>query len=197
MVNRTYVELVITMQERMLNDARIAGTVGVCSNPASTNHSPALHTIQPAKIVQNGSNLDEASTPNSFAWRSSAAGPKKAELEQPKDVKDNTAKVSPEVTPLTKIPKKNDNSEGKAKRERDGTAGVSTAEQILKGGIDQAGAKNKSSEDGNRAEPQRPLNPFAKSSSNKEQSSSLLDSIKKMKVESEKVDKANGKKVKV
>uniref|UniRef100_A0A453KHX9 Calmodulin-binding domain-containing protein n=1 Tax=Aegilops tauschii subsp. strangulata TaxID=200361 RepID=A0A453KHX9_AEGTS len=180
------------MQERMLNDARTAGTVGVCSNPASTNHSPALHTIQPAKIVQTGGNLEEASTPNPFARRSSAAGPKKAESEQPKDVKDNIAKVSPAVTPSAKIPKKNDNSEGKAKRERDGTA-----EPILKGGIDQAGAKNKSSEEGNRGEPQRPLNPFAKSSSNKEQSSSLLDSIKKMKVESEKVDKANSKKVKV
>ncbi|XP_048529636.1 protein ENHANCER OF LHP1 1 [Triticum urartu] len=180
------------LEERMLNDARTAGTVGVCLNPASTNHSPALHAIQPAKIVQNGGNLEEASTPNPFARRSSAAGPKKAELEQPKDVKDNTAKVSPAVTPLAKIPKKNDNSEGKAKRERDGAA-----EQILKGGIDQAGAKNKGSEDSNRGEPQRPLNPFAKSSSNKEQSSSLLDSIKKMKVESEKVDKTNSKKVKV
>ncbi|KAI4991256.1 hypothetical protein ZWY2020_039627 [Hordeum vulgare] len=184
------------LEERMLNDARMTGTAGVCSNPASTNYSPALNKIQPAKIVQNGNNL-EASTPNPSARRSSAAGSKKAELEQPKNMKENTAKLSPAVTPSAKIPKKTDTSEGKAKRERDGTAGVSTAEQILKGGIDQAGAKNKSSEDGSRGEPQRPLNPFAKSSSNKEQSSSLLDSIKKMKVESEKVDKANSKKVKV
>uniref|UniRef100_A0ACD5XXV6 Uncharacterized protein n=1 Tax=Avena sativa TaxID=4498 RepID=A0ACD5XXV6_AVESA len=170
------------LEERMLNDAKIAGPAGVYSNATSTNHSPAFHTIQPAKIVQNGS---------------SASGSKKAEVEQPKEVKDNTAKVSPAVTPLAKIPKKNDNSEGKAKRARDGTAGASTVEQIPKAGTDQIGAKNKSSEDGNLAEPQRPLNPFAKSSSNKEQSTSLLDSIKKMKVESEKVDKANIKKVKV
>uniref|UniRef100_A0ACD5YJH1 Uncharacterized protein n=1 Tax=Avena sativa TaxID=4498 RepID=A0ACD5YJH1_AVESA len=170
------------LEERMLNDAKIAGPGGVYSNLTSTNHSPAFHAIQPAKIVQNGS---------------SASGSKKAEVEQPKEVKDNTAKVSPAVTPLAKIPKKNDNSEGKAKRARDGSAGVNAVQQIPKAGTDQIGAKNKSSEDGNRAEPQRPLNPFAKSSSNKEQSTSLLDSIKKMKVESEKVDKANIKKVKV
>ncbi|KAM0848004.1 hypothetical protein ACQ4PT_054654 [Festuca glaucescens] len=171
------------LEERMLNDARVGA---VCSNATSTNHPPVFHATQPAKIVQNGNNLEASpmATPNPFAQRSSAAVSKKVEVEQRKDVKDNNAKVSPAVTPLAKIPKKNDNSEGKAKRERDGTA-------------DQVGSITKSSEDGNRAEPQRPLNPFAKSSSNKEQSSSLLDSIKKMKVESEKVDKANVKKVKV
>ncbi|KAI4963768.1 hypothetical protein ZWY2020_010531 [Hordeum vulgare] len=127
------------LEERMLNDARMTGTAGVCSNPASTNYSPALNKIQPAKIVQNGNNL-EASTPNPSARRSSAAGSKKAELEQPKNMKENTAKLSPAVTlqpryPRRPIPLK------ESKEERDGTAGVSTAEQILKGGIDQAGAK--------------------------------------------------------
>ena len=186
------------LQERMLNDARIAGTEGVSSNVTRTNHSPAFHAIQPGKIVQNGNNLEVSpmATPNSFARLSSVAGSKKAEVEQP-DLKASTAKVSPAVTPLAKIPKKSDNSEGKAKRGRDGTTGVSTVEQIPKGGTDPVGSINKSSEDSNRATPQRPLNPFAKSSSNKEQSTSLLDSIKKMKVESEKVDKANIKKVKV
>jgi chromosome transmission fidelity protein 4 len=183
----------------MLNDARIAGTQGGSLNATRTNHSPAFHATQHAKIVQNGNNSEASAmaTPSPLARRSSASGSKKAEVEQPKDVEDNTAKVSPVVTPLAKIPMKNDSSNGKAKRDRDGAAGLSTVHQITKGGADQVGAKNKSSEDGNRAEPQRPLNPFAKSSSNKEQSSSLLDSIKKMKVESEKVDKANVKKVKV
>ncbi|CAM0950745.1 unnamed protein product [Alopecurus aequalis] len=183
------------LEERMLNDARIAGTEGVSSNVTRTNHSPAFHAIQPSKIVQNGNNLDTSpmAAPNPFARRSSAAGSKKAEVE----VKDRAAKVSPAVTPLAKIPTKSDNSEGNAKRERDGTGGASTVEQIPKGGTDQVGSKNKSSEDSNRATPQRPLNPFAKSSSNKEQPTSLLDSIKKMKVESEKVDKANIKKVKI
>jgi chromosome transmission fidelity protein 4 len=184
MFNITYVQVMVDiLQERMLNDARVGA---VCSNATSTNYPPAFHPTQPAKIVQNGNNLEASpmATPNPFARRSSAAVSKKAEVEQPNDVKDDNAKVSPAVTPLAKIPKKNDNSEGKAKRERDGIA-------------DQVGSKTKSSEDGNQAEPQRPLNPFAKSSSSKEQSSSLLDSIKKMKVESEKADKANVKKVKV
>lgn len=170
----------------MLNDIRIVGTVGICSDNTIAKYSPVLttHAMQPAKVVQNGNNLEASAlpTPNYVTQQNSATGSKKAKVEQPKEVKDTTAKVSPALTPLAKIPKKNEKVEGKPKRDMDGASAV---EQNPKGGIDQVGEKNKSNEDGNRAEPQRPVNPFAKSSSNKEQSSSLLDSIKKMKVENQ------------
>ena len=181
----------------MLNDARIAGAVGVCSNATITKYPPALtnHAIQPAKILQSGNNLEVSGmpTPNSFAQRSSGAGSKKAEVEQLKEVKDTTAKVSPAVTPSAKIPKNNEKVEGKAKRDRDGATGVSAVEEHSRGGTDQVDAKNKSNRDSSRAEPQRAVNPFAKSSSNKEHLSSLFDSIKKMKVDNEKVEKASSK----
>jgi chromosome transmission fidelity protein 4 len=60
-----------------------------------------------------------------------------------------------------------------------GASNVTAVHQNQKGGAAQIGVKNKDTEDSNQAEPQRPVNPFAKSSSSKEQSLSLLDYIKK------------------
>lgn len=182
------------LEERMLNDTRTPGAIGVCSSATTAKYSPSLttHAIQPAKTVQNGNNMEASAAPalNPFSpQRSSAPGSKKAEVEQLKEPK-VTEKASPSVTPLAKMPKKNEKAQGIAKTNRDVTAVV---EQLPKGVIDQVGVKNKSNEDSNRVEPQRPVNPFAKPSSNKDKSSSLLDSIKKMKVENEKVDKSNSK----
>jgi chromosome transmission fidelity protein 4 len=77
-----------------------------------------------------------------------------------------------------------------------GATNATAVHQNQKGGAAQIGVKNKDTKDSNQAEPQRPVNPFAKSSSSKEESLSLLNSIK-MKVKNEKVDKAITKKVKV
>uniref|UniRef100_A0A0A9BUT2 Uncharacterized protein n=1 Tax=Arundo donax TaxID=35708 RepID=A0A0A9BUT2_ARUDO len=180
------------LEARMINDTRNSGTTVFCSNATITNNSPALsaHAVLAAKVVQSGNSLEESTLPkqNPVNQRSSSTEPKKAE-EQPKEIMDSTRKVSPALTPLAKVPK---NSE--TKRDRNGASNATAANQNQKGGTDQIGAKNKTTEDCNRADPQRPVNPFAKSSSSKEQLSSLLDSIKKMKAEN---DKANSKKVKV
>ncbi|XP_062194749.1 protein ENHANCER OF LHP1 1 [Phragmites australis] len=184
------------LEARMINDTRNSGTVVSCSNATITKNSPALstHAVLAAKVVQSGNSLQESTLPkqNPVNQRSSSTEPMKAEGEQPKEINDSTRKVSPALTPLAKVPK---NSE--TKRDRNGATNATAVDQNQNGGIDQIGAKKKSTEDYNRAEPKRPVNPFAKSSSSKEQSSSLLDSIKKMKVENEKVDKANSKKVNV
>ncbi|KAL6594289.1 hypothetical protein ACP70R_048482 [Stipagrostis hirtigluma subsp. patula] len=184
------------LQERMLSDTRNSGTIASCSNATVTKNSTALstHAVLPAKAVQSGNSLLESTLPkpNPVNLQSRSTEPKKPEAEHLKQLKDSTQKVSPALTPLAKIPK---NSE--TKRDRTGASNPTAVDENQKGGMDQTGVKKKSTEDCNRAEPQRPVNPFAKSSSNKEQSSSLLDSIKKMNVENEKVDKANSKKVKV
>jgi hypothetical protein len=59
-----------------------------------------------------------------------------------------------------------------------GASNANAAHQNQKGGAAQIGVKNKDIENSNQAEPQGSVNPFAKSSSSKEQSLSLLDSIK-------------------
>uniref|UniRef100_A0A0A9CDN0 WDHD1/CFT4 helical bundle domain-containing protein n=1 Tax=Arundo donax TaxID=35708 RepID=A0A0A9CDN0_ARUDO len=179
------------LEARKINGTRNSQTAVSCSNARITKNSPALsgHAVLAAKVVQCGNSLQESTLPkhNPVNQRSSSTEPKKAV--EPKEIKDNIRKVSPTLTPLAKVPK---NSE--TKKDRNGASNATAADQNQKGGFDQIGAINKTTEDCNRAEPQRPVNPFAKSSSSKEQSSSLLDSVKKVKVEN---DKANSKKVKV
>ncbi|RCV33222.1 hypothetical protein SETIT_7G065800v2 [Setaria italica] len=180
------------LEERMLNGKKIAGAVGFSSNATITRNAPVLtsHAALPSKFVQNGKKLMESSLPipNPSNQESSLIEPKKPKGEQVRGITGSALKVSPPFTPLTKVPK---NSE--TKRDSNGAS----VDRNKKGGMDQTGSKKMSTEDCNRTEPQRPVNPFAKSSSSKEQSPSLLDSIKKMNVETEKVEKPNSKKVKV
>jgi chromosome transmission fidelity protein 4 len=189
------------LEEMMLNNAKIANTSGVFSN-SNTNYSPspALSTqaVPPAKVVQNGNSLKLPTLPklNPAAQRSNPTESNKAEVEQADNLKEISTKVSPAQTPLVKIPK-NSEMGVKTKKDNDGASHATTVDQNPKGGSGQVGLKNKSVDSCNGVQPQRPVNPFAKSSSSKEQPSSLFDSIKKMKVENEKVDKANSKKVKV
>ncbi|XP_052167833.1 protein ENHANCER OF LHP1 1 [Oryza glaberrima] len=189
------------LEEMMLNNAKIANTSGVFSN-SNTNYSPspALSTqaVPPAKVVQNGNSLKLPTLPklNPAAQRSNPTESNKAELEQADNLKEISTKVSPAQTPLVKIPK-NSEMGVKTKKDNDGASHATTVDQNPKGGSGQVGLKNKSVDSCNGVQPQRPVNPFAKSSSSKEQPSSLFDSIKKTKVENEKVDKANSKKVKV
>jgi chromosome transmission fidelity protein 4 len=176
----------------MVNETRIPGTAGFCSNATiKTNPLLAVHSAPLPKVLQTGNTIQEFTLQkqNLVSNPASSTVSKKQEVDQPKEVKDSTPKVSPALTPLNKVPK---NSE--TKRDSNGASNATAVHQNHKGGAAQVGVKNK---DSNQAEPQRPVNPFAKSSSSKEQSLSLLDSIKKMKVENEKVDKANTKKVKV
>ncbi|CAL5073973.1 unnamed protein product [Urochloa decumbens] len=183
------------LEERMLNDRKIAGAVGVCSNATITRSTPVLtpHATLPSKFGQNGEKViySSLSIPNPGNQESSLIEPKKPDGEQVRGIIGGALKVSAAFTPLAKAPK---NSE--AKRDRKGASNATIADKN-KGGMDQIGAKKMSTEHCNRTEPQRPVNPFAKSSSGKEQSPSLLDSIKKMNVETEKVEKPNSKKVKV
>ncbi|OEL35871.1 WD repeat and HMG-box DNA-binding protein 1 [Dichanthelium oligosanthes] len=184
------------LEERMLNNRKIAGSVGLCSNATITRNTPVLtgHATLPSRIVQNGNNLLESSLPmpNPGNQESSLIEPKKPE-EQMSGINESAKKVSPAFTPLAKVLK---NSE--TKRDRNGASNATIVNnQNKKGDIDQNESKKLSIEDCNLTEHQRPVNPFAKSSSSKEQSPSLLDSIKKMKVETEKVEKPNSKKAKV
>lgn len=174
----------------MLNDRKIAGTVGLCSNATVMTNKPALTTqaTLPSKFVQNGNSLLESSLPklNLVNQQSSLTEPKKPTGEQAREIKDSTRKVSPAFAPLAKVPRKNE-----TKTDRNGAPNEASVDLNQKGNTDNTGAKKMSNEDCNRAEPQRPVNPFAKSSTSKEQSSSLLDSIKKMEV-----DKSNSKSLK-
>ncbi|CAN6237368.1 unnamed protein product [Urochloa humidicola] len=180
------------LEERMLNDKKIAGAVGICSNATTTitRNMPVLtpHTTLPSKFGQNGKNID-SSLPilNPGNQESSLIEPKKTDGEQARGIIGSDLKVSPAFTSLAKVPK---NSE--TKRDRNGASNATIADKN-KGGMDQIVAEKMSTEHCNRTEPQRPFNPFAKSSSGKEQSPSLLDSIKKMNVETEKVEKPNSK----
>ncbi|CAO2044836.1 unnamed protein product [Urochloa humidicola] len=181
------------LEERMLNDKKIAGAVGICSNATITRNMPVLtpSTTLPSKFGQNGKKID-SSLPilNPGNQESSLIEPKKTDGEQARGIIGSDLKVSPAFTSLAKVPK---NSE--TKRDRNGASNATIADKN-KGGMDQIVAEKMSTEHCNRTEPQRPFNPFAKSSSGKEQSPSLLDSIKKMNVETEKVEKPN-RKVKV
>ncbi|CAN6203962.1 unnamed protein product [Urochloa humidicola] len=183
------------LEERILNDRKIAGAVGICSNATITRNMPVLtpHATLPSKFGQNGEKVIYSSLPipNPGNQESSLIEPKKPDGEQPTGTIGGALKVSPAFTPLAKAPK---NSE--AKRDRNGAPNATIADKN-KGGMDQIGAKKISTEHCNRTEPQRPVNPFVKSSSGKERSPSLLDSIKKMNVEIEMVEKPNSKKVKV
>jgi chromosome transmission fidelity protein 4 len=180
----------------MVNETRIGGTVGFCSNATiKTNSLLAAHSAPPPKVLQSGNSVQESILPKqNLVNQISSIVSKKQEADQPKEVKNSTLKVSPILTPLNKVPK---NSETKRDRNGASNSNATAVHQNQKGGAAQIDVKIKSTEGSNQAEPQRPVNPFAKSSSSKEQSSSLLDSIKKMKAENEKVDKANTKKVKV
>jgi chromosome transmission fidelity protein 4 len=181
----------------MVNETRIGGTIGFCSNATiKTNSLLTAHSAPPPKVLQTGNSVQESILPkqNLVNNQISSIVSKKLEADQPKEVKNSTLKVSPTLTPLNKVPK---NSETKRDRNEASNSNATTVHQNRKGGAAQINIKIKSTEGSNQAEPQRPVNPFAKSSSSKEQSSSLLDSIKKMKAENEKVDKYNTKKVKV
>jgi chromosome transmission fidelity protein 4 len=181
----------------MLNDKKIAGAAGFSSNATITRNTPVLttHAALPSKFVQNGKKLMESAlpTPNPSNQENCLIErePKKPKGEA-RGTTGSAFKVSSPFTPLTKVPK---NSE--TKKDKTGVSNAIMVDQNKKGGMDQTGAKKMSTEDCNRTGPQRPVNPFAKSSSSKEHSPSLLDSIKKMNVETEKVEKPNSKKVKV
>nr|CAB3498110.1 unnamed protein product [Digitaria exilis] len=180
------------LEERMLNDRKVAGAVGFCSN--ATIKRLTTYETPPSKLVQNGNNLlgSPSPIPKPGNHESSLTEPKKPEAEQARGNNTLKASPSPAFTPLAKVSK---NSE--TKRDKIGASNATVVDQNKKGGMDQNGARKMSTEDCNRTELQRPVNPFAKSSSSKEQSPSLLDSIKKMNVETEKVEKPNSKKVKV
>ncbi|RLM87745.1 WD repeat and HMG-box DNA-binding protein 1 [Panicum miliaceum] len=178
------------LEERMLNDRKIAGTVGFCSNATITRNPPVLttHATLTTKFVQNENSSLESSLPipNPGNQESSLIEPKKPEGEQVRGINESYLKVSSAFTPLAKVPKSNE-----TKKDSNGASNASVVDQNKKGGMDEA--KKMNTEDCNRTEPQRPVNPFAKSSSSKEQSPSLLDSIKRMKVETEKVEKPSSK----
>jgi chromosome transmission fidelity protein 4 len=180
----------IMFQERMLNDRKIAGTVGFCSNATITRNPPVLttHATLTTKFVQNENSSLESSLPipNPGNQECSLIEPKKPEGEQARGINESYLKVSSAFTPLAKVPKSNE-----TKKDSNGASNASVVDQNKKEVMDEA--KKMSTEDCNRTEPQRPVNPFAKSSSSKEQSPSLLDSIKRMKVETEKVEKPSSK----
>ncbi|PAN11499.1 hypothetical protein PAHAL_2G176200 [Panicum hallii] len=178
------------LEERMLNDRKIAGTVGFCSNATITRNPPVLttHATLTTKFVQNENSSLESSLPipNPGNQECSLIEPKKPEGEQARGINESYLKVSSAFTPLAKVPKSNE-----TKKDSNGASNASVVDQNKKEVMDEA--KKMSTEDCNRTEPQRPVNPFAKSSSSKEQSPSLLDSIKRMKVETEKVEKPSSK----
>lgn len=173
------------LEERMSNFRKEAGTVGYCSD-ATIMNEPVLtdRATLPSKFMHNQNSLLDSSLPkpNHVNQQSSLTEPMKPG-EQAREIKDNTQKKLPAFTPLAKIPQ---NSE--TKRGKNGASIAAAVGQNQKGDINHIGKKN-NTEKCIRAEPQRPVNPFAKSSSSKEQSSSLLDSIKKMNVETEKTNK--------
>ncbi|WVZ63894.1 hypothetical protein U9M48_013488 [Paspalum notatum var. saurae] len=183
------------LEERMSNDRKIAGTVGFCSNASIMKDTPVstAQATAPSMFVQNGKKLLESSLPkpNLVNQQSSSTETMKLE-EQAGETKDRARKNLPAFTPSAKVTK---NSE--TKRDRNGAYITAAADQNQKGATDHMGTKKNSMDECNQSEPQRPVNPFAKSWSNKEQSSSLLDSIKKMKVETEKVNKPNSLKLKM
>ena len=185
----------------MLNDPKNAKTTGVFSNTNTKySASPALSTeaVPPAKVVQNGNSLKLPTLPKlNPAVQQSPAGSNKVEIEQANSLKEISPKVSSVQTPLSKISTYSEKVASKTMKDKDGASHATAVDQNPKGGVDQVGLKTKSVKDCSGIQPQRPVNPFAKSSSSKEQPSSLFDSIKKMKVENEKVDKADSKKVKV
>uniref|UniRef100_A0A0D9XBH2 Uncharacterized protein n=1 Tax=Leersia perrieri TaxID=77586 RepID=A0A0D9XBH2_9ORYZ len=187
------------LEERMLNDPKNAKTTGVFSNTNTKySASPALSTeaVPPAKVVQNGNSLKLPTLPKlNPAVQQSPAGSNKVEIEQANSLKEISPKVSSVQTPLSKISTYSEKVALKTMKDKDGASHA--VDQNPKGGVDQVGLKTKSVKDCSGIQPQRPVNPFAKSSSSKEQPSSLFDSIKKMKIENEKVDKADSKKVKV
>lgn len=156
------------IEERVLNDKIIAGAGGFCSNATIMTNTPVLTTqaTLPSMFMQDGNRSLESSLPklNIVNQQCNSTEPKKPAGERGIEIKDRTQKDSSASVPFAKVPKNSEN-------------------QNQEGGIDHTGAKKESTKYCNRAEPQRPVNPFAKSSSSKEQSSSLLDSIKKMKVE--------------
>ncbi|KAF8646040.1 hypothetical protein HU200_066003 [Digitaria exilis] len=184
------------LEERMLNDRKVVGAVGFCSNATIKRNTPVLTTYEtpPSKLAQNLNNFLGSSLPipKLGNQENSLTEPKKPEAEQARGNNTPKASPSPAFTPLAKVSK---NSE--TKRDKIGASNATVVDQNKNGGVDQNGARKMSTEDCNRTELQRPVNPFAKSSSSKEQSPSLLDSIKKMNVETEKVEKSNSKKVKV
>jgi len=179
----------IMFQERMLNNRKIAEIAGFCSNATITRNPAVLttHATVPTKFVQNENSSLESSLPipSPGNQESSLIKLKKPE-EQARGINKSSLKVSPAFTPLVKVPKSNE-----TKKDSNGASNASVVDQNKKGGMD--GAKKMSTEDCDRTEPQGPINPFAKSSSNKEQPPSLLDSIKRMKVETEKVEKPSSK----
>ena len=180
----------IMFQERMLNDRKIAEAASFCSNATITRNPAVLttHATVPTKFVQNGNSSLESSLPIQSLGNqeSSLIELKKPEGEQARGINKSSLKVSPAFTPLAKVPKSNE-----TKKDSIGASNASVVDQNKKEGID--GAKKMSTEDCDRTEPQGPINPFAKSSSSKEQPPSLLDSIKRMKVETEKVEKPSSK----
>uniref|UniRef100_J3MVR2 Uncharacterized protein n=2 Tax=Oryza brachyantha TaxID=4533 RepID=J3MVR2_ORYBR len=190
------------LEERMLNDAKIVKTTGVLSN-TNTNYPPSLafstQAVAPAKVVQNGNSLKLSTLPelNPATQQRNPSESNKAEVEHGTQSKERSLKVSPLQAPLAKIQKNGENVAIKTKKDKDGSSHATTVDQNPKGGIHQVALKNMSTDDCSGLQPQRPVNPFAKSSSSKEQPSSVFDSIKKMKVENDKVDKADSKKVKV
>ena len=179
----------IMFQERMLNNRKIAEIAGFCSNATITRNPAVLttHATVPTKFVQNENSSLESSLPipSPGNQESSLIELKKPEGEQARGINKSSLKVSPAFTPLAKVPKSNE-----TKKDSIGASNASV-DQNKKGGIE--GAKKMSTEDCDRTEPQRPINPFAKSSASKEHSPSLLDSIKRMKVETEKVEKPSSK----
>jgi len=165
----------------MLNNKIIAGTGRFCSNATIMTSTTVLTTqaTLPSKFMQDGNSSLESSLPkpNLVNQQCSSTEPKNSAGEQGIEIKDSTGKVSSAFIPSTKVPKSSE-----TKKHRNGASNSAVVDQNQEGGIDHTGAKKMSTEYCNR-EPQRPVNPFAKSSSSKEPSSSLLDSIKKMKVD--------------
>jgi hypothetical protein len=96
----------------MVNETRIGGTVGFCSNATiKTNSLLAAHSAPPPKVLQSGNSVQESILPKqNLVNQISSIVSKKQEADQPKEVKNSTLKVSPILTPLNKVPK---NSETK------------------------------------------------------------------------------------
>ena len=92
----------------MVNETRIGGTVGLCSNATiKMNSLLAAHSALPPKVLQTGNSLQESALPkqNLVNNQMSSVVTKKQETDQSKEVKDGAQKVSPALTPLHKVPK--------------------------------------------------------------------------------------------
>ncbi|CAO2181597.1 unnamed protein product [Urochloa humidicola] len=115
------------LEERMLNNKKIAGAVGICSNATITRNMPVLtpHTTLPSKFGQNGKKID-SSLPilNPGNQESSLIEPKKPDGEQARGIIGSDLKVSPVFTSLAKVPK---NSE--TKRDRNGASNATIADK--------------------------------------------------------------------